>query len=158
MPYRWTDSTDETTLTLWPHQSLTERGFAWFIGASALMLSMPLLAVLGSPIAWILMAFLLAAIWGVWHAIMTNRNHRSLHEELTLTPDRVRLTHVPPQGKTLEWEANPHWVSVSLRDDGPVDSYLTLKGGGREVEIGAFLTPEERQGLFEDLNRRLRSA
>lgn len=158
MPYRWTDTASEKTLTLWPHQSLTGRGFSWFIGSTAVMLSLPLLAVLGSPVVWVLMVFFLAAIAGVWRAIMLNRQHRLIHEELRLTDERVHLSHTPHRGPVLEWEANPHWVTVNLRSDGPVDSYLTLRGGGREVEIGKFLTPEEREGLFEELNHRLRAA
>ena len=34
--------------------------------------------------------------------------------------------------------------------------YITLKGKGREVEIGAFLSEEERLSLYDDLNRALR--
>lgn len=152
MPYRWTGTSDHRTLTLWPHQSLTPQGFTWFIGTTALMLTLPLLAVLGSAVAWVLMAFFLAALWGVWRAIMANRRHRSMHEELTLTEEWVHLAQMPPAGApVLEWEANLHWVTVSLRDDGPVENYLTLRGGGREVELGAFLTPDERADLYREL-------
>lgn len=157
MPYHWSDTPSAKTLTLWPHQSLTGRGFTWFIGATALMLALPLIAVLGSPVVWVLMVFFLAAIWGVWRAIMVNRDHRSICEELTWTEERVRLTHAPFRGDTKEWEANPHWVSVNLRRDGPVESYLTLRGGGREVELGAFLTPEERIELYDALSRLIRA-
>lgn len=155
MPYHWTDQTEQKTLTLWPHQSLTGQGFSWFIGSTAFMLLLPLLAVLGSPVVWVLMAFFLAAIWGVWRAIMANRRNMSLHEKLTLGGERVHLAHVPNRGPVLEWEANPHWVSVNLRNDGPVKSYLTLRGGGREVELGSFLTPEERAGLYDELRTAL---
>jgi uncharacterized membrane protein len=158
MPYHWSDSTDPKTLTLWPHQSMTGPGFVWFIGATATMLALPLLAVLGSPVVWVLMAFFAAALAGVWRAIMANRAHRSLTEKLTLEHNRVHLEHRPPSGPPLEWEANPHWVTVHLSDKGPVESYLTLRGNGREVELGAFLTPEERSALHDELTRALRSA
>lgn len=154
MPYRWTDDTPgERTLTLWPHQSLTPEGVAWFVGGTALMLSIPLVAVIGSPVAWVLMGFFVAAIVGVSLAIRSNVVGRRIHEKLKLRKDSITLQHVPRRGGPLRWEANPHWVSLSLRDDGPVENYLTLRGGGREVELGAFLTPEERQGLYHDLSR-----
>ena len=155
MPYQWSETEAQATLTLWPHQSMTPGGFSWFIGSTALLLTLPLFAVLGSAVAWVLMAFFAAAIWGVWKAIMANKRDRSLHEELHLTDTRVDLTHTPVNGAPKAWEANPHWVTVNLRNDGPVEKYLTLRGNGREVELGSFLTPEEREGLYEDLSRRL---
>jgi len=156
MPYRWTDAPDAKTLTLWPHQSMTAKGFAWFIGITSTMLALPLLAVLGTAIVWMLLVFFLIALWGVWRAIMVNRRHRSIHEALVIRNDQVHLTHVPVKGPPLTWQANPYWTTVHLGKNGPVENYLTMKGNGREVELGAFLTPDERQHLFEDLNRAIR--
>lgn len=130
---------------------MTPGGFTWFIGATALMLSLPLLAVLGSAVAWVLMVFFLATLAGVWRAITANQRARSTQEYLRLTETEVNLEHQPAQGPHLSWEANPHWVSVNLRNDGPVENYLTLRGGGREVELGRFLTPEEREALYREL-------
>ena len=38
---------------------------------------------------------------------------------------------------------------------GPIPHYITLKGAGREVELGAFLSEEERVALHDDLRKRL---
>ncbi len=151
MPYAWSETADENTVTLWPHQSMTPRGFSWFIGITALMLSLPLLAVLGSAVAWVLMVFFLATLAATWRAITANQTARSTREQLRLSETRVDLEHQPPKGPALLWEANPHWVTVNLRSDGPVEKYLTLRGGGREVELGRFLTPEEREALYREL-------
>jgi uncharacterized membrane protein len=159
MPYEWTSDTPPTqSLRLWPHQSMTQAGFAWFIGITAVMLTLPLLAVLGSPVVWVLLAFFLAALGGVWRAVTANQAQRSMHEALTVTPDKVRLEHVPHKGAAKDWEANPFWVEVNMRRDGPVENYLTLRGNGREVEIGAFLTPEERAALYDELRGALKPA
>jgi uncharacterized membrane protein len=163
MPYRWTHAEADVAvdapvarLTLWPHQSMTAGGFVTFIGVTAGMLAVPLVTVLGSPVAWVLMLFFLAAIAGIWWAIMANRAQQSLHEELAIWPDRLRLEHVAPRRAPLEWEANPYWVRVHLRDKGgPVENYLTLEGSDREVELGAFLSPEEREALHGELTRLL---
>ena len=158
MPYEWSENSSERALTLWPYQSLTPSGFSWFISLTAVMLALPLFAVLGSPVAWVLMVFFCGAIAAVWRAITANQKDRSLREELTLRGEKVRLTHTPADGPTLNSEANPHWVSVNLRHDGPVENYLTLRGNGREVELGRFLTPEERAALHDELSDALRVA
>ena len=157
MPYEWKETPEARALTLWPHQSLTPRGFTWFIGVTAAMLALPLVALLGSPVVWFLLFFFLIAVTGVWKAITTNQRDRSRREELVLTEEQVRLEHVPYAGEPLVWEANPHWVTVSLRDDGPVEKYLTLRGNNREVEIGRFLSPEERAALFDELSQAFRA-
>lgn len=159
MPYRWSEpSPNEKSLTLWPHQSLTAEGLTWFVGGTAFMLTLPLMAVIGTAIAWVLVIFFIATLIGVALAIRANVNGRKLREHLRLSHESVELRHIPQRGAPLEWKANPHWVRVDMRDDGPVEKYLTLTGGGREVEIGAFLTPAEREGLYNDLRRALARA
>lgn len=135
---------------------MTAQGFAWFIGTTAALLSLPLLAVLGSQTVWILLAFMLLVVGGVWRALMANRADRQIHEELTLSPDRVRLEHRVSKRPARTWDATPNWVTVHLSRDGPVEDYLTLRGGGREVELGAFLTPAERKDLYAELQRLIR--
>ncbi|MEP6066527.1 MAG: DUF2244 domain-containing protein, partial [Paracoccaceae bacterium] len=51
-----------------------------------------------------------------------------------------------------EWQSNRYWTRVRKYEvGGPVPNYVTLKGDGREVEIGAFLAEEERLALFNEL-------
>ena len=80
----------------------------------------------------------------------------TLAEVLTLSPDRADLLRRAPDGAEKHWQANPYWVAVTLYPaKGPVPNYLTLKGEGREVELGAFLTPEERARLAGEVQERL---
>ena len=135
-----------------PHQSMTPGGFVTFMGATVALIAVPLLAVLGTPVLWGLLPFFAAAIWGLWAAIARNRRDGRLTETLTLWPDRVELIRREPRGHIRRWDANPYWVSVHLHAGArPVEKYLTLKGGGREVELGAFLSPDERSALYEGL-------
>ncbi len=136
---------------------MTAQGFAWFIGTTAAFLSLPLLAVLGSPAVWILLAFMLSAVGGAWRAIMANRHDRQLHEELTLSPGHISLEHQAPRRPSMTWNATLRRVTVHLSREGPVEDYLTLRGGGREVELGAFLTPSERKNLHAELQRLIRA-
>lgn len=160
MPYDWTKDTasdaPRARLQLWPHQSMTPQGFAVFVAATALMLTLPLLAALGTPVVWGLLLFFVPVMAGVWHAIMRNKRDHEIHEELTIEPARIALVHSPAHGPDKSWSANPYWVSVHMRPKGgPVENYLTLKGAEREVELGAFLTPDERVALKDDLEHEL---
>lgn len=161
MPYEWLPPTrapgaPALRLHLWPFRSLPRRGFVWFVGGTAVLLAVPLLAVFGSPVLWGLLPFLLATLWALWAALARSYRDGEIVEDLSIWPDRMRLVRHGPRGRRQEWEANPHWVRLELhRSGGPVPNYLTLKGGPREVELGAFLSEDERLALHADLSRRL---
>lgn len=136
---------------------MTPEGFATFIAVTFILLLMPLMMVLGTPVFWFLLPFLMGTLWMAWVALRRNNADARLTETLNVWSDRLELIRQNPRGDCQRWEANPYWVSLRLRDDsGPVPKYLTLKGNGREVELGAFLSPEERAKLYEDLDRLLR--
>jgi uncharacterized membrane protein len=157
MPYRWSDLAPdgERKLTLWPHRSLTRRGFAAFIGATALLFALPLLATLGNAALWFILAPAALVVWAIWAAIVRNSREGARGEVLTLTRDRLTLVHAlttPP----LTWGTNPYWVRVRIHPEGgPVPDYLTLAGDGRDVELGAFLSPGERKVLAAELRAAL---
>lgn len=156
MPYEWirTEATDgqPAELHLWPYRSLPRKGFVIFIGLTSALIALPLFAVLGTFVFWGLLPFLAAAVWGIWHALSRSYRQGELIEVLTIVPDRVDLCRREPNGKERAWQTNPYWVRVQLYPTGgPVPDYLTLKGEGREVEIGAFLTEAERKRLAGEL-------
>ena len=157
MPYEYlADSPAETRLHLWPHRSLPRRGFVLFIGATAALIAVPLIGLLGNPALWVMLPFLAAAVAGVWFALQRSYRDGEIVEDLTLTPTRVTLTRHGPRGRRQAWEGNPHWLRITLHPTaGPVPHYLTIKAEGREVELGAFLTEDERIALRADLDRRL---
>lgn len=153
MPYVLTQHTPtHAHLRLWPHNALNPRGFAVVMGMTAATLSLPLLAVLGSPVMWGLLPFAGLALWGLWFGLDRNWRDRRILEELDLSRAAVDLVRRDPGGRIRDWHADPHWVTLRLiPNGGPVANYLTLSGGGREVELGAFLTPDERQSLHDQL-------
>ncbi|CUH75402.1 hypothetical protein TRM7557_00370 [Tritonibacter multivorans] len=153
MPYDWTKppTPDAGELHLWPHQSLTPKGYAGFLAVTALLIALPLLVLLGSVLLWGLLPFLALALFGMKFALDRNRAHAQVLEVLTLGPDEATLVRRDRQGEQ-QWSCNRYWAQVTLHPhEGPVPHYVTLKGGGREVEIGAFLSEDERKALFDDL-------
>jgi len=159
MPYDWIPSPTDTTtqLHLWPHQSLPAKGYFRILLATAVLITLPLLPVLGTIVLWGLLPFLLLALFGMKWALDRNRRDHQVLEVLTLTPDKAQLLRYNPRGLPQSWQCNRHWATVQLhKSDGPVPNYVTLRGNGREVEIGAFLSEKERRMLFDDLNNSLR--
>ena len=158
MPFRWTEDTRPKTerLQIWPHRSLTVDGFVWFIGITAVAFCIPLLPLLGTVVLWGILPFLLLTLFGIWYGIRRNQRDLAMQEVLTLAQDRMALTRFNPREDAQHWEANPYWVEVCLhKSEGPVENYVTLRGNEREVEIGAFLSPEERVELHAQLQDRL---
>lgn len=145
-------------LILTPYRSLTPEGFVWFIGITAALISVPLLSILGTSVFWALLPFVIAAVWGVWAALKRSWRDMELYEDVTIWDDLIRIERHDPRKPPRDWEANPYWVRPTLHArGGPVPNYLTLKGGAREVELGAFLTPLERVALKDLLDRSLRA-
>jgi uncharacterized membrane protein len=145
-------------LELTPNLSMGARGFARMIAISAAFLALPLLGVLGTPVLWGLLPFAALALWGLWYALSRNARERAtLREELILTREAIEIIRINPRAPAQHWQANPYWVRLQLTHEGAkVANYLTLDGGGRVVELGAFLSPDERAALHDDLERALR--
>ncbi len=143
-------------LTLWPNRSLTRRGSGWLMGLLACGLALPLVMLAGSKAAWGMLPFLLAALVAMYVAIRRSWLDGRLSEELRLWPDLITVVRREPGGQVRRWHANPFWVRMKISDDAKVEKYLTLKGNGREIELGAFLSPWERERLHDDLRAAFR--
>lgn len=157
MPYEWLPPTStEFRLHVWPYRSLPKRGFVWFIGLTAALIAVPVLPHIGSPVVWGLLPFILLTLAGAYWALQRSYRDGEIVEDLTLTRDLITLHRHNPRAADQVWQANPHWVRATLHPTGgPVPQYLTLSGNGREVELGAFLTPQERRELYDLLLKHL---
>ena len=162
MPYSWTKTPPDAgtaELRIWPHQSLPAKGFAGFILITSGMITIPLLPLLGSVLLWGILPFLMAAVAGVWFALHRSWKNAQILEVLTLTDTQAHLLRRNPKGDVQEWQCNRYWARPELHQrGGPVPFYVTLSGAGRQVEIGAFLSEDERKALFDDLSQAFRPA
>ena len=143
---------------LWPHQSLTRPGLLWFLGISAGFLAFPLIGIVGTMAFWGLLPFMALAFWGIWFAIRRNGRDLQMSETLSIWRDEVRVERREPNGRVLRWQSQPRDVRVRIYESGKVEDYLTLTGAGREIELGAFLAPEERISLSEEIEQALTAA
>jgi uncharacterized membrane protein len=136
---------------------MTPQGFVAFIAITCGMFLFPIFPLLGSPTLWVLLPFILSAVALVWYFLQRSNRDAELRETLTLREDSLELTRRTPRKPEQNWQANPYWVRIQIHaTGGPVANYITLSGSDREVELGAFLSPEERIELYRDLSDRLR--
>ncbi len=141
-------------LHLWPYRSLPRRGMAAFLAATCAFAAVPLVGALGTPVLWWVLPFVALVVGGLWLALGRSYRDGETIEVLRLWSDRVELIRHDPRRADRHWTANPFWIRVvDHATGGPVPHYLTLAGGPREVEIGAFLPEDERIALAEELRR-----
>ena len=159
MPYDIRDDIKNTQIKIievWPYNSLKPKGFVLFIGSTFVLISLPLFNVLGTTVFWGLLPFLLVAFMGVWFALRQSLNGRQILEQLTLSKEEIALIRQNPTGEHKRWVCSPYWAKLKIYEtEGPVANYITLTGNGREVELGAFLSEDERKTLYEELEQLL---
>lgn len=156
MPYHWTitydDGQDARVLELWPHNSLPKRGFVGFIMTTFILILLPLLVLSGTIVFWGLLPFLMITLWAVWTALQHSYNRNKIYECLSFGQQTLDLKRTNPKGDLQSWSCEGYWSRASIyTKGGPVPFYVTLNGNGREVEIGAFLSEDERKALYEEL-------
>ena len=155
MSYRWI--TPER-LELRPHRSLPRKGFAVVVLLFFALVTIPLAAMIGTALLWALLPFAMTALGALWWGLQRSYRDGEVIEVLSLEENEVSLTRTEPGGALRTWNCNRYWVRLHKHErNGPVPHYITLSGNGREVEVGAFLSEEERQALHTDLARRLMS-
>ena len=159
MPYDIREDIKDTQIKIievWPYNSLKPKGFVFFLGSTFVLISLPLFNVLGTTVFWGLLPFLLVAFMGVWFALRRSLNDRQILEQLTLSQEEIALIRQNPTGEHKRWVCSPYWAKLKIYEtEGPVANYITLTGNGREVELGAFLTEDERKTLYEKLEHLL---
>lgn len=144
---------------LWPNRSLPRRRVGLVLGIAAAGFVMPLAAAAATPAFWMLLPFCALPVGLLWLAFRRSYDDGRLSEELTIWRDELRIERREPRGRVLRWGAEPLRVRLRLYEDGrKVEQYLTLAAAGREIELGAFLAPEERVALAGEIEAALSRA
>ena len=114
---------------------------------TALTLFLPPLLLLNIELVISILPFSLITISLLYLLGEKNFRDGKLKEKLEIYPKNIILQRAEPTGRIRIWSANPFWIDVNLYKNGPIENYLTLRGNGKEVEVGSFLTPKERENL-----------
>lgn len=142
---------------LYPHRSLSPRGFLVLMGAVSLV---SFIAGVGFYRlgAWPVPGFFGLDVLLIYFAFKLNYRSGRLYETVDVNRERLEVTRVFPSGKRESFTLNPYWARVQLthRIEGRSDLALTLHG--QAYPLGDFLTDDERSDLATALNAALARA
>ena len=129
---------------LTPHRSLSPSAIRWVIAFTALMASIPGIAFFAMG-AWPVVGLMgLDVILLTW-ALTASYTDKDAFEEITLWPDALEIRNVSKTGKETNFSLNPFMVRFSVsRDDGARITALKIVARDTEIEIGRFLTPDDK--------------
>jgi uncharacterized membrane protein len=141
-------------LALYPHRSLSPRGFTILMAAIAAVSFCAGLAfyLMG---AWPIVGFFGLDVALIYWAFKASYRSGRAYEIIRLTPRELTVERVAPSGQSRRWSFQPYWLRVELEERAGRTSRLTLRSHGREFEVGDFLSSEERDEVADALRHAL---
>lgn len=140
---------------LYPQRSLSPRGFLILmicVSSICLIAGVAFMAV-G---AWPVLGFFGLDVLLIYTAFKLNYRSGRISETVSLNKKDLIVTRRFPNGRTREWRFTPFWARVSLSQPPCHDSRLIISSHGNHIDLGAFLTPQERRELAQHLTAALR--
>ena len=139
-------------LTLWPNRSLKKKYFWTLMLATLSAMTIPLIPFIGTKSLWVFLPFSLGTLFALFLSIILNYQSGKLYENIKIWPDLIEIKRYEVNGTSQEWHSNPYWTKINLyKRSQKIQNYLTLTGSGREVELGAFLSPKERMEIKQKI-------
>lgn len=139
---------------LTPNRSLSRLGFYLVMaGVCGVSFTAGILFMLRG--AWPVFGFFGLDVLLIYGALRLSYRSGRLTETVELTPERLVVRRVEPDGRSAEWAFQPYWLRVELDDAESRESELALATHGQRLVIGSFLAPEERAGFARALSEAL---
>ena len=152
------ESTDKVWFdaTLYPHRSLSPRGFViLMILISLISFTIGLIFFLKG--AWPIFGFMGLDVLLIYAAFKLNYRSGKLVETISLIGDELIVRRIDHKGEEQCWAFNPYWVRVGLeyrkKDPKPIrQRHLFISSHGRGLFVGEFLNEDEREEVNRDLS------
>ena len=156
------DNTSEPTflkMRLVPNRSLDSYGTKVVFAVIACGFLLPIIPFIGSPIGTTLTIFSGLTFYLFLTLLQKNFQQGNTFEEVLILKSKIIVVHKEKNKEQKTWECNPYWTRVHVDFDNPkLKNYLTLTGNGRHIELGAFLSPDERIELRDKIQNALAKA
>ena len=142
-----------------PNRSLSSEGTLVVFTILAIGLIIPIVPFLGSEIGITLTLFSGVTFYLFLFFLGKSFQSGQLYEEIKISSEKIEITHKEKNKKKLTWEGNPFWTKVVMEEKAnKVENYLTIREKGRHIELGAFLSPNERINLKNEIQNALAKA
>ncbi|MEQ9811228.1 MAG: DUF2244 domain-containing protein [Azospirillaceae bacterium] len=139
---------------LYPHRSLSPRGFFWLMAVIA-SVSFTVGGYFYLSGAWPVLGFFGLDVAVVWLCFRANYRAGRVFERVRVFPDRV-LVERGHDGRTLSRETlETHWARVALSTEPRPGEPARLISRGHEAALGGFLSPEETLDFADALKAAL---
>ena len=143
---------------LTPHRSLNRTGFLVLMGFLSVVSFATGIAFLLMG-AWPVFGFLGLDVLVIYWAFRVNFRRAAATEEITVTPQELRVRRVSHRGHVAEWVLNPLWVRLDQKTHAEFGiERLYLVSRGRHVSVGSFLGPDEKASFYKALLAALQTA
>ena len=153
---------NETTLLrirLVPNRSLDSYGTKVVFCVIACGFLLPIIPFIGSPIGTTLTIFSGLTFYLFLTLLQKSFQQGHIFEEISISKNKIVVVHQEKNKEKKTWEGNPYWTSVHVDfHNQKLKNYLTLAGKGRHIELGAFLSPDERIELGDKIQIALAKA
>lgn len=132
---------------LMPHRSLGRTGFAILMGA--LLFGWAVTgAIFLSHGAWPIFGFFGLDVLLVYVAFRVNYRAARARELVSVSRTSLDITKIAPSGRTEDHHFNPFWARFSIARQEEIGiTGMAVEGQGKNVSIGSFLNPDDRESF-----------
>jgi uncharacterized membrane protein len=143
---------------LMPHRSLGRTGF--FILMGALLFGwLATGAIFLAHGAWPVFGFCGLDVLAVYLAFRLNYHAARAREEVSVSRIALDIRKTAPSGRTEEHHFNPFWARFSIARHAEIGiTSMQVEAQGRQVPIGGFLNPDDRESFADAFSRALATA
>lgn len=157
MAMQTTTTTPLFSAALRPDRSLRAAG-GWVAFGVAAVLVAPLVVLVPEFVVPAVAGFVLTAVGLVVLGLRQSRNQR-ITQQITLWPEQLEIATTDARGERLLRRFDPKAVRLVLdRDLNEKTRALRLRSGAEDIEIGAFLSADDKASFAKAFGRALRQA
>lgn len=135
---------------LYPHRSLSPTGFLILMAAIS-GCSIALGTVFWIAGAWPVVGFFGLDVLLIYVAFRLSYRDARRYEVVRLTRNELTIERFVRGRQVMQKQLQPYWLNVRVEEERTGPDRLMLRSHGQGFEIGAFLSPPEKQDFADNL-------